>query len=502
MGARSIPGGRTPGAITPAIVIVGLGPGDLEHTDGRALHYLTDGDRTVLLRTNDHPAAGQLANTRSVDSCDDLYESADNFERVYEAVADRALEMAALGPVTFAVPGSPYVGESSVAILKERATAVNVDVLVVGAESFIDAVVSEVGVDPLRDGLRIMDGRDMPDPLVLDCPTIIGHVDLPVVLADVGSRLQKVLPEGTPVQVLIDLRSSTERTIDTTVDDLDPELAGYRTSLFINAEPGGLIGAVRTMRRLRRECPWDQEQTHQSIVKNLIEEAYELAHALSVLPVEAPGGEPDYGAYADVEEELGDVLLQVLFQSTMASEAGAFDIDDVAEVLRMKLVRRHPHVFGDVEVGSPDEVLANWDRIKEAEKTERTSQLDGVPLGLSGLTRAEKLQDRAAKQGFDWDGPDPVFDKVREELAELAEARNDAEALHELGDLLFASVNLARHLGVDPEVAMRRAGDRFESRFRRMELDGPLEGLTLEELEARWEVAKRDEIQGDEETTW
>jgi len=493
VGARTLPDGRSAGSVIPDLVIIGLGPGDLAFTDDRARRYLMDVERTVLLRTIDHPAAAQLADERQVETCDDLYESSDDFESVYEAVASRALDLSTRGPVTYAVPGSPYVGETSVQVLRDKARLAGVEVLVIGGESFVDAVIAEVGVDPLRDGLRVIDGRDMPDPLVLDAPTIIGHVDLPVVLADVAARLDRVLPEDTGVKVLVDLRSATERVVETTVAGIDPELAGYRTSLFINAEPGGLIGAVRTMRRLRKECPWDREQTHQSIVKNLIEEAYELAHALSVLPAEAPGGEPDFAAYADVEEELGDVLLQVLFQSTMAAETGAFDIDDVAEVLRQKLVRRHPHVFGDVEVDSAGEVLQNWDKIKEAEKTGRTSQLDGVPTGLSGLTRAEKLQDRAAKLGFDWDGPEPVFDKVREELQELVEADDAAATTHELGDLLFSVVNLARHLKVDPEVAMRRAGDRFESRFRTMESSGPLEGLTVEELEARWQSAKQAE---------
>ena len=499
MGTRTLPDGRSAGSVAP-VIIVGLGPGDLHYTDDRARRYLLDEERIVLLRTIDHPAASQLAEQRDVQTCDDLYRSSDDFESVYEAIASRVL--AYDGPVTYAVPGSPYVGESSVGILKQRAVAAGTEVLVVGAESFVDAIVAEVGVDPLRDGLRVMDGRDMPDPLILDAPTIIGHVDLPVVLADVAARLDRVLPEATPVKVVVDLRSSTERVVETTIGRIDPELAGYRTSLFIDAEPGGLIGAIRTMRKLRRECPWDREQTHQSIVKNLVEEAYELAHALSVLPAEAPGGQPDFAAYADVEEELGDVLLQVLFQSTMASEAGAFDIDDVAEVLRQKLVRRHPHVFGDVEVGSASEVLANWDRIKEDEKVERTSQLDGVPTGLSGLTRAEKLQHQAAKLGFDWDDPAPVFDKVREELQELAEADDAGSAMHEVGDLLFTAVNLARHLDVDPEVAMRRAGDRFEARFRRMEQDGPLEGLNIKDLDARWQSAKRAEMQGDKEMPW
>lgn len=498
MGARTFPDGRSAGPVTP-IVIVGLGPGDFVNTDGRARQYLLDPTRTVLLRTIQHPAAVQLSEMRSVDTCDDLYLGGKDFESVYAAVADRALGLAQDGPVTYAVPGSPYVGETSVSYLRARAAAVNVSIEVVGAESFIDAVVTEVGNDPLHDGLRVMDGRDMPDPLMFDVPTIIGHVDLPVVLADVSARLGRVLPEGTPVMVLVDLRSSTERIVETTVEAIDPELAGYRTSLFIDAEPGGLIGAIRTMRRLRVECPWDREQTHQSIVKNLVEEAYELAHALSMLPTAAPSGEPDYLAYADVEEELGDVLLQVLFQSTMAAEAGAFDIDDVADVLRQKLVRRHPHVFGSVEVGSSEEVLANWDRIKESEKPDRSSQLDGIPTGLSGLTRAEKLQDRAAKVGFDWETAAPVFEKVAEELTELAEAESDAAVAHEVGDLLFSAVNLARHLGVDPEVAMRRAGDRFEQRFRRIEEVGPLAGLTLEEMDARWEIAKRAEIPENEE---
>ena len=499
MGDRSLPSGRSSGSVTPDLIIVGLGPGDLASTDGRALEYLMDSGRSVLLRTIDHPSAAQLSELREVQTCDDLYQTATDFEGVYEAVAGRALAMCDDGAVTFAVPGSPFVGESSVAILRARAKDAGVKVLVIGAESFVDAVIAEVGIDPLRDGLRVMDGRDLPDPLILDAPTIIGHVDLPVVLADVSARLDRVLADKTPITVLVDLRSSTERVIETTVDGIDPELAGYRTSLFINAEPGGLIGAIRTMRKLRRECPWDQQQTHQSIVKNLVEETYELAHALSALPQDAPGGEPDFGAYADVEEELGDVLLQVLFQSTMAAEASAFDIDDIAEVLRQKLVRRHPHVFGDVEVDSPEEVLANWDRIKQGEKKGRTSQLDGVPTGMSGLTRAEKLQNRAAQVGFDWDSPGPVFDKVREELDELSGAEDPESVAHEVGDLLFASVNLARHLGVDPEVAMRRAGDRFEARLRQMEQEGSLEGLSLEELDARWESAKRAEMQRNKE---
>ena len=246
------------------------------------------------------------------------------------------------------------------------------------------------------------------------------------------------------------------------------------------------------MRRLRAECPWDREQTHHSLVRNLVEETYELVEALSLLPVEAPSGEPDFVAYDEVEDELGDVLLQVLFHGTMAGEAGAFDIEDIAERLREKLVRRHPHVFGDVEAWSPQEVLQNWEKIKQDEK-QRSSLMDDVPDGLPGMERAAKVQRRAATVGFDWERPAQVMDKVREEVAELEEVLDDrVEAEHELGDLLFSAVNLARHLHIDPEVALRRAVDRFGRRFRQMEKTGELDGMSPDELNTLWEAAKAD----------
>jgi ATP diphosphatase len=185
------------------------------------------------------------------------------------------------------------------------------------------------------------------------------------------------------------------------------------------------------------------------------------------------------------------VLLQVLFHEAIARETGGFDIDGVAEVLRQKLVRRHPHVFGDVEVEDAGEVKRNWDRIKEEESGRPGSILDGVPEGLPGLQRAAKVQNRAAKVGFDWENAAQVVPKLHEETAELEAAMaGDGDVTAELGDLLFSLVNLARHLGVDPELALRRSIASFETRFRRMEAEGPLDGLGLEELDRRWEAAK------------
>jgi tetrapyrrole methylase family protein/MazG family protein len=466
------------------ITIVGLGPGDLDRVGDAARRRLLDPDRRVIVRTLEHPAARRLAELRDVASGDDLYEARPTFDEVYEALAERVVAAAADGGVVLAVPGSPTVAERTVGLIRERAAEEGVDVEILAAESFLDRFAAAAGFDLF--GVQILDGHDLPDPLWLHLPTVIGQVDAPIVMADVQDRLRRTVPDSTPLIVAIDLGTDREQVVETTLGTLDPELAGLRTSLYLPAVDVGLPGVVQVMRRLRGECPWDRRQTHHSLVKNLVEETFELVEALSALPVEAPGGEPDFGAYADVEEELGDVLLQVLFHATMAREARAFDIEDIAEQLRRKLVRRHPHVFGDVEAGTAAEVLANWERIKQAEK-QRTSLMDDIPAGLPGMERAAKVQRRAASVGFDWDGARPVVDKVEEELRELEAVLDDrAAAEDELGDLLFSIVNLARHLDLDPEVAVRRAVDRFEERFRWMEEQG-LESRPLDDL---WEAAK------------
>ena len=241
--------------------------------------------------------------------------------------------------------------------------------------------------------------------------------------------------------------------------------------MFIDTDPGGLIGAVRTMTILRDECPWDREQTHQTLVKYLVEETYELMDAVGKLDSDGT----DWVGYAAVEDELGDVLLSVLFHAAIARQNGVFDIDDVAEVMRQKLVRRHPHVFGEVDVDSAADVKRNWDQIKDEERgSERESQMDGVPRALPAIQRASKIQNRAAKVGFDWSEASEVLPKVREEIDELEAVLTDpSEAESELGDVLFSIINLARHLGIDGELALRGAVDRFETRFRAMEEHGP-----------------------------
>lgn len=245
------------------------------------------------------------------------------------------------------------------------------------------------------------------------------------------------------------------------------------------------------MHRLRAPggCPWDAEQTHESIVPNLIEEAYETVDTIQ------------RGDHDHLKEELGDLLLQVIFHSEMAEEAGRFNLDDVARGISDKLVRRHPHVFGESSAATPDAVLQQWDEIKRAEKgDEEKPYLHGVGKGLPALIRAAKLQKKAAKVGFDWPLEIGVLAKIREELLELQSAMDEQDVpavYEEMGDLMFSIVNLARFRSIDPEVLMAFANSKFEKRFGEMERilkagSITLEAATLAQMEDAWQTAKEN----------
>jgi tetrapyrrole methylase family protein/MazG family protein len=469
------------------IVLAGLGPAGFERVEAETRRRLLDPGLTLVVRTLQHPAAAELARRRPVESCDDLYERAADFEEVYRAIAERVLERAAVGPVAYAVPGSPLVGERSVALIRRGADRAGLPVEIAPGESFLALVLEKTGVDPLARGLQVLDGHSLPEPLLLHLPTVIAQVDTAPVLYEVRDALLRLLPPETPVTLMADLGGPDERVESLGLATLGAGHAGLRVSLFLDPVPPGWPGLVQTNARLRRECPWDRRQTHHSLARHLIEEAYETVAALEALPAEAPAGEPDYPGYVEAEEELGDLLLQVVFHATLAAEAGVFGAEEVAEGIRRKLVRRHPHVFGEVEAETAEAVLANWEQIKQEEKG-RESLLDGVPGSLPALSRAHALQARAATVGFDWPDLAGVVAKVREELEEVLTA--GTRTADELGDLLFAVVNLARHLGVDPEQALRRGAARFERRFRAMEREGTLDGLSLEEMDRRWEAVK------------
>lgn len=239
-------------------------------------------------------------------------------------------------------------------------------------------------------------------------------------------------------------------------------------------------------------CPWDREQTHSSLKSTLLEETYETVEAID-------SGEPD-----KLKEELGDLLLNIMLQAQIASEQQHFDIYDVIDTLTEKLIRRHPHVFGDVDVDNADEVVMNWEAIKkqEAGYEDRKSALDGIPIALPSLLRAQKIQKRAARVGFDWDNISDVVDKVDEELVEVKECLHnaDVDAVEmEIGDLLFAIVNLCRFVDLQAEETLRKSNRKFITRFKRMEdelvrMGKTLEEQSLEELDEIWEKVKKDEL--------
>ena len=256
-----------------------------------------------------------------------------------------------------------------------------------------------------------------------------------------------------------------------------------------------LIGIMASLRNPDGGCPWDIEQDFSTIAPYTIEEAYEVSDAI------------DRENMTDLKEELGDLLFQVVFHSQMASEAGDFDIGDVIDAINEKMIRRHPHVFDKSDNRSAEEQTAAWEVMKAEERRAKglpkapASALDGVAVSLPALLRAEKLQKRAARVGFDWTEPEPIFDKLSEETEEVREAITTGDASRiedEVGDLLFVAANLARRLNIDPELALRRANTKFERRFRSMETlarsrDQEFATLTLDEQESLWQAVKKTE---------
>jgi MazG family protein len=259
--------------------------------------------------------------------------------------------------------------------------------------------------------------------------------------------------------------------------------------LPMDAHPdfAGLVRIMSALRDPEGGCPWDLEQTHETLKPNMIEEAYEVVDAI------------DAGSDSDLAEELGDVLLQIAFHAQMAAEAGTFTIDDVAAGIVAKLVHRHPHIFGDVEAGSAQETLRRWDQLKKAEKPHRSSALDGIPSRLPSLMAAQKISRRVVAHGFEWEDTEGVYEKLAEELEELrATAEGTPEAREEIGDLLFTVVNLARKYQVDAEQALRETNEKFARRWRWIEAAAAEEGtppdeLGIERLEELWRAAKAHE---------
>jgi tetrapyrrole methylase family protein/MazG family protein len=478
---------------TPRIVVVGLGPAGPE--------YVTEHTRAEIarvahryLRTDRHPSASLVPDA---DTFDDVYEAADTFADVYAEIADRLAAAAQLhGEVLYAVPGSPLILERTVRALR---TDQRIECTIHPAMSFLDIAYARLGIDPVEANVTLVDGHEFAIAAAgMAGPLLVAHTHANWVLSDIKLAVENATGDE-PVVILQRLGSPDERITHTTWAELDRTVeADHLTSIYIPhlAAPVGseLVRFHQLARTLREQCPWDQEQTHQSLVRYLLEETYEVVDALHALDPEDPSTDDA------LIEELGDLLYQIEFHATIAEQEGRFTMADVAQGVHDKLVRRHPHVFGDVVADDTHTVLANWDLIKQQEKG-RTSVFEGVPHSLPSLSYADAVQRKAAKVGFDWPDVDGAWPKIEEEAAEVraaVHAADTAAVRDELGDLLFAVVNVARHLGVEPEAALRAATLKFRRRFEQVEVLARERGLVLqtaglEALDTLWAEVKTGE---------
>lgn len=477
------------------LTIVGLGPADEQLLTPQTRAAISNAD-VAFLRTSRHPAASVLGD---VPSFDDIYERADTFEAVYQEIAERLIEATLDSDVLYAVPGSPLVLERTVELLRAAAGERRVDIEILPAMSFLDTAWAALRIDPVEAGVRLVDGHRFASAAAGQTgPLLVAHCHAAHVLSDIKLAVEEP-PES--VIVLQRLGLDDEAVFEVAWGDLDREVdADHLTSIYI-PEMATPVAAEfarfeELVRVLREQCPWDQEQTHASLRRHLLEETHETIEALDARAA-LSDDEIDVDLDGHLAEELGDLLYQIFFHARLAAERGSFTVADVARGCHDKLVFRHPHVFppegGDlVHAENSDAVLRNWEQLKAQEKS-RDSAMDGIPPSLPSLMLALKVQKRAASIGFDWEGgPEVAYADVEDELAEV----RDDPSEHEVGDLLFAAVQVARRLDHDPESALRSAAQRFAHRFRIVEQSAADKGLDLSsadeaELSTLWAAAKR-----------
>lgn len=478
-----------------AITILGLGPGDATQLTREAWSVL-QASSEIYLRTRHHPTAQELPAHLVLHSFDDFYQQAEDLPQVYQNIAEEVVRLGQRPEgVVYAVPGHPWVGESTVTRIVQLAEQVNLPVQVVNGIDFIAPTLARLGVDALN-GLQVADAAELAvqyhPPLNPDVPAIIGQLYSRDVASGVKLTLMNQYPDDHPVMLAHAIGTPQERLEQVPLyeldqrDDIDHLMALYVPPL---PQPSALETFQDTIAHLRAPdgCPWDREQTHLSLRRNLLEEAYEVLAALDAQDASA------------LREEMGDLLLQIVLHTQIAVESGEFSMADVIAEIDAKIKRRHPHVFGHARVTGVGDVIANWETIKRSERARGgngdKSALDGVPACLPALAQAEAYSERASRVGFDWPDVEGVLDKVAEEVREIHQAA-EADRADEFGDLLFALVNVARWMRIDPEAALRSANARFVRRFRSVEAQAraqsrDLQGMDLADLDELWESAKR-----------
>lgn len=452
-----------------------------------AWETIASADR-LFLQTDRHPSAVPVIKA-GLDyiSMDDIYENAEDFDSLNHAIAERLTEGRSC---VYAVPGDGCFSQEPA--IREACARKGFEIRILPGVSYAKAAFPEIqnAVVCTANSLPAIPDRDM--------PLCVQEIDTKIAASEVKLHLLRFYPDSCPARIAFMQSDGSYRTLEMPLYEIDREdcfFAGTVLHLpavsFFERTKYLYPDLCYIMERLRAPdgCPWDREQTHASIKGDLIEECYELCDAIDEQDDE------------HLIEELGDVLMLIVFHATIAKEQGRFDEDDVTDAVVKKLIYRHPHVFGTATAKTAGEVLNNWDALKSAQRhqTTQTEKLCEVPKRFPALMRASKVQKRAAKVGFDWDNAGEAFPKIQEETEELLDAVNrGGNVSEEAGDLLFAAVNVVRLLGLDAEQVLHDASDKFIRRFGKMEelasRDGfRLQDLKLSEQDRYWEIAKKSE---------
>ncbi|MEW6717339.1 MAG: nucleoside triphosphate pyrophosphohydrolase [Chloroflexota bacterium] len=477
------------------ITLLGLGPGNPAALTIEAWEVL-NGCKEVYVRTRQHPTVDAFPKGVQIHSFDHLYDQVEDYKAVYHQIVERIIELGHRpGGVIYAVPGHPFVAEATGIGVARRSHAEGIRLRVVPGLSFLEPVYTALNIDPfphmtLVDALEIA-GLHVP-PFPPNVHALIAQLYSRQVASEVKLTLMFHYPDEHPVYLVHAAGMVDEKVEQLPLYAIDRSAEiGLLSSLYLPPldKETSFEAFQEVIARLRAPdgCPWDKEQTHKSLRPHLLEEAYETLAALDA---------EDAGA---LKEELGDLLLQIFLHAQIAGEEGEFAMADILAHIHKKIVLRHPHVFAGLQLEDVEGVLHNWERLKAAERAANgegeKGLLDGVSVTLPALAQAEAFQKRAARVGFDWPDVEGVMSKVLEELEEFRAATTTDIKAEEIGDLLFAVVNLSRWYGVDAESALREANARFKQRFNHIERGAREQGrsldqMSLQEMDALWDEAK------------
>ncbi len=479
----------------PDIIILGLGPGDPELLTLKASRIINNA-REIYLRTREHPTVTALPDGLVINSFDDIYREEESFDDVYLKISEMIIKLAKEKPgLIYAVPGDPFIAEATPALIVEKAKESGLEVEIISGVSFLEPTFAAIGGDPLPQ-VSILDAMDLASAhhpsFPPDKPALVVQIYSKEIASDVKLTLMAVFPDQHPIILVHDAGNDGEIVENLPLYQLDRSRhLQNRSVLYIPPlkEGTSLESFQEIIAHLRAPegCPWDREQDHQTLRPNLLEESYETLEAI------------DANDPSAMQEEFGDLLLQIILHSQIASELGEFNLSDVIQGIYQKIIKRHPHVFEDLELEQADAVIQNWERIKASERENNGDKdkglLAGVPRSLPALTQAETYQKRAARVGFDWQTLEDVLEKLPEEIEEIKQAEELNEKSSELGDILFTLVNIARWMKIDAESALRGANQRFKKRFTAIEKKAraggrELSDLNLEELDQLWEDSK------------